>query len=193
LKYSPPELKEIKPMKTKIIISLGLASMLLWNCGNQSDIKKMASNDLTIQQDDGTVSLRLADAGRYNDVTDPKNNTAEWNVVFSKAGGYKVWISSATKDTVNLKYSTSVKVNLPDSQLAAIPECDKIIHNSTDVTYPYFRADSFMGSIYISEPGEYNIQVISDKVMPKDSENQAASISDESKLVAVIISPEITR
>jgi hypothetical protein len=180
-------------MKTKIVIYLGLASLLLWNCSNQSDSAKMASNDLTIQQEDGTFSLRLADAGRYNDVTDPKNNTAEWNVVFSKAGGYKVWISSATKDTVHLKYSTSVKVNLPDSQLAAIPEIDKVIHNSTDVSYPYFRADSFMGSIYISEPGEYNIQVISDKITPKDSENQTASISEDSKLVAVIIAPETTR
>lgn len=178
-------------MKTKIIASLGLASILLWNCSNQSvNTSKMVADELTMQQEDGTISLRLSNAGHYNDVVNPSNNTAEWNVVFSKAGGYKVWLTSATKDTVNLKYTTSVKVNLPDSQLAAIPECDKIIHNSSDVNYPYFRADSFMGSIYITEPGEYNIQVISDKVMPVDSENQTVTASDDSRLVALLISPD---
>ena len=168
-----------------------MASILLWNCSGGSENESlMVAEELTMQQADGTISLRLANAGRYNDIADPSNNTAEWNVVFSKAGGYKVWLSSATRDTVNLNYSTSVKVNLSDSQLAAIPECDKIIRNSADVNYPYFRADSFMGSIYISEPGEYNIQVISDKVMPKESETQTESMSENSRLLAVFISPE---
>jgi hypothetical protein len=178
-------------MKTKIFISLALVSVLLWSCSNQSDNKsKMSANDLTVQQADGTISLRLANAGKYNDAVDPSNNTAEWNVVFSKPGGYKIWLSSATKDTVNLNYSKSVKVNLSDNQFAAIPACDKVVHNSSDVNYPYFRADSFMGSVYISEPGEYNIQVISDKIMPKETATQNESLKNDSRLLAVIISPE---
>jgi hypothetical protein len=177
-------------MKTKIFISLAMVSVILWSCSNQSDNKsKMVANDLTMQQEDGTISLSVSNAGQYNDAADPSNNTAEWNVVFSKAGGYKVWLSSATRDTVNLNYSKSVTVNLSDNQLAAIPECDKVVHNSSDVNYPYFRADSFMGSIYISEPGEYNIQVISDKIMPKETTHNE-SLTDDSRLLAVIISPE---
>jgi hypothetical protein len=127
-------------------------------------------------------------AGRYNDVTDPSNNTAEWNVVISKPGGYKVWLSSATKDTVNLKYSKSVKVNLPDNQLEVIPECDKIVQNSGDVSYPYYRADSYIGSVYFKSPGEYSIQVISEKIIPETTD-QNGSRSEDSKLLAVILSP----
>ncbi len=178
-------------MKTKIFISLAMVSVMLLSCSRQSDNKsKMVAHDLTMQQEDGTISLSVSNAGQYNDATDPSNNTAEWNVVFSKAGGYKVWLSSATRDTVHLNYSKNVTVNLSDNQLAAIPACDKVVRNSSDVNYPYFRADSFMGSIYITEPGEYNIQVISDKIMPKESMAHNESLTDDARLLAVIISPE---
>jgi hypothetical protein len=177
-------------MKIKKFVYLGLVSVFLWNCSNQSDIKIVKVADaLIVQQEDGIVSLELANAGYYNDIVDPSNNTAEWNVKISKPGGYKVWLSSATRDTINLNYSTTVKVNLPDSQLAGIPVCDKIVQNSKDVSYPYFRADSYMGSVYFDEPGEYNIQVISEKALAHTPENQTASVSDDSKLLAVTLSP----
>ena len=177
-------------MKIKNYVFLGLASIFLWNCSNVSDKKDVKVADQLIrQQNDGMISLRLATAGYYNDKTDPSNNTAEWNVVISKPGGYKVWLSSATRDTSNLNYQNMVKVNLPDGQLAVIPGCDKVIPNSSDVTYPYYRADSYMGSVYITEPGEYNIQIISEKARQNTSENQTESISDESKMLGVILSP----
>jgi hypothetical protein len=177
---------------TKItkLACVGLTSVFLLSCGNNSDRKsdKVADKPI-VQQADGTISLKLANAECYSDVADPSNNTAEWNVVISKAGSYKVWLSSATRDTVHLNYSNSVKVNLPDSQLVVIPVCDKIVHNSEGVSYPYFRADSYMGSFYFAEPGEYNIQVISEKVGSKAAKNPAEPRSEISNLMAVILSP----
>jgi len=177
-------------MKIKLFLSLGLASILLWNCSNMSERKVVKTDDKLInQREGGTISLKLAEAGCYIDVTEPSNNTAEWNVNIKKTGRYKVWLSSATKDTINLNYSHSIKVNLPDSELVVIPKCDIILKDSQDVTFPYFRADSYIGSFYISDPGEYNIQVVSDKVISKSAGNKTSSPSDNSKLMAVILSP----
>jgi hypothetical protein len=85
-----------------------------------------------------------------------------------------------------------VRLNILDNRLEAHPECDKIIRNSSDVKYPYFRADSFMGSLYIQDTGLYNIQVISDKIIPTDSRKGEASFSENSKLLSVFLTP-ITR
>jgi hypothetical protein len=79
-----------------------------------------------------------------------------------------------------------------DDQLEVNPVCDKIVRNSSDVHYPYFRADSYMGSIYVSEPGEYNIQLISEKVIAKRAESLNTSLADDTKLMSVILTP-ITR
>lgn len=175
--------------KVSKILWLGLAAVLLWNCGNQTNKKVGSADKSVVQQEGGVISLKLANAECYTDQTDPSVNTAEWNVVISKPGKYKVWLSSATKDTINLNYKNTVKVSLSDNQLEVIPACDKVIHNSKEVSFPYFRADSYMGLFNIEEPGEYNIQVISEKVMPKLSVNQPESIPDKSKLMAVILSP----
>ena len=138
------------------------------------------------------MSLKLDKAGFYCDLTNPSNNTADWNVVISKPGHFKVWLSSATKDTSNLNYANSVRISLLDDQLEVKPVCDKIVQNTNDVHYPYFRADSYMGSVYVSEPGEYNIQVISEKVTSKTTEFQSTSLADDTKLMSVILMP-ITR
>jgi hypothetical protein len=180
-------------MKIRNLVFILLASMLLWNCSSQSNRRLAKINDGAIMQpENGSISLRLANAGYYNDNVNPSNNTAEWNVVISKPGGYKVWLSSATKDTINLDYPNTVKVNLPDSQLVVIPECDKIIQNSKDVSLPYYRADSYMGSVYFQEAGEYNIQVVSEKIIT-ESGTRSEATSLDSKLLAVILSPEGTR
>jgi len=177
-------------MKIKNLVYFGLASILLWSCSSQSDNgKDKIAGDVSVQQESGLVSLRLASASYYQDVTDPSNNTAEWNVFISKPGGYKVWLSSATTDTVNLGYLNSVKVDLPDNLFEVVPACDKIMKDPDDVSYPSYRADSYAGSVYFNEPGEYKIQVISDKVMPKESVNQKKSMAERSKLMAVILSP----
>jgi hypothetical protein len=131
----------------------------------------------------------LEKAAFYRDGITPSNNTAEWDIVISKPGRFKVWIKSATKDTTDLKYANAVRISFLDDVLEVTPACDKIISNSTDVHYPYFRADSYMGSIYIAEPGEYNIQLISEKVIVEKSQQGNAALSDDTKLMSVILTP----
>ena len=176
-----------------LLILSGIA--LFYSCNSTSDRKvtkdKVVQNR-TLQQKDGTISLKVDKADCYHDIVNPASNTAEWNVVVSKSGRFNVWLSSATKDTTNLQYSNSVRLSFLDNRLEARPACDKIIHNSSDVTYPYFRADSFMGSLYIQDTGLYNIQVISEKILPKDSGKGESSASENSKLLSVFLTP-ITR
>lgn len=175
-------------MSKTLFAIVGLAALLVWSCGNQSQNKNNADNAV-IQQEDGTLSLNLENATCYNDEVNPSSNTAEWNVVVSKPGRFKVWLSSATKDTTDLSYRNTVKISLLDNELEADPACDKIVKNSGEVSYPYFRADSYMGSFYISEPGEYNIQIISEKVLPKEAMNDISSKPDDTRLMSVILTP----
>ena len=146
---------------------------MAWSCGRKSDSDNVSDNAI-LQEADGTLALNVEKATCYNDIVNPSSNTAEWNIVVSKPGTYKVWLSSATKDTTDLSYINSVKISLLDKLLEVNPECDKVVLNSDDVSYPYFRADSYMGSFYISEPGEYSIQVISEKVLTKEAMNHSS-------------------
>lgn len=172
-----------------VLIS-GLVILFVWSCnhrGNTGFIQD-AENRI-LQQEDGTVSLALDQAACYSDVVDPSINTAEWYVVISKPGRYKVWLSSATKDTMDLSYANPVRISLSDKQLEVDPACDNIIENSGDVPRSYFRADSYMGSIYIAEPGEYNLQVISEKVIAKNIRSQNTLLSDDTMLMSVQLTP----
>ena len=167
-----------------------LVLLTTWSCGHLGKTKDLHEADNRImQQNDGTVSLILDKAARYSDSSNPSNNTADWNIVISTPGRYKVWLSSATKDTSNLRYANTVKISLMDDRLEANPACDKVVRNSREVKYPYFRADSYMGSIYFPEPGEYNIQVISEKVLAKEEHPQTNSLADDTRLMSVILTP----
>jgi len=176
----------------KIIFTFiaGLAIIIVWSCGHKGNTKdlKEAENRI-IQQEDGTLSMKLDEAATYSDLVDPSCNTAEWNVVISKPGGYKVWLTSATKDTIDLNYSNSVRISLSDDHLEVTPECDKIVKNADNVTSSYFIADSYMGSFYIPEPGEYNMQVISEKVIAKNNRTQNTSLADDIMLLSVHMTP----
>jgi hypothetical protein len=173
-------------------IICGVAMVLVCSCGQQriTKITKEAENTI-VQQADGTVSLKIDKAVCYSDAVNPTNNTADWNVVISKPGRFKVWLTSATKDTADLSYSSSVKVNILDDHLEVTPAIDKIVQNSGDVPNSYFRADSYVGSFYVSEPGEYNIQVISDKVLAKNTGSKHNPQVDDTMLMSVILAPAI--
>ena len=170
---------------------LSLVILLFWSCSRTSDQDKSSINAI-LQSADGTLDLNLENATRYSDLVNPASNTAEWNFVVSKPGTFKVWISSATKDTTDLSYANSVKISLLDKHLEGNPECDVVIQESDNVSYPYFRADSYMGSFYISEPGEYSIQLISEKVLSKEAMNMVKADADNTRLMSVILAP-ITR
>jgi hypothetical protein len=178
------------------ILMVALFSSCSSKAGSSEEIATTdvnAANDTRILQDkDGTISLKVEKAALYHDVTDPKNNTAEWSVLVSKSGRFNVWLSSATIDTTNLRYRNNVRFNIRENNIEKRPACDKIVQNSSDVSYPYFRADSFMGSLYIQDTGSYNITVISDKILPKDYKASSARLEDSSKLISVFLTP-ITR
>ena len=169
-----------------------IAMVLLYSCKNTAgdkDVKDKVVQNKILQQADGTISLKVEKADCYQDVVNPSSNTAEWSVVVSKSGRFNVWLSSATKDTTDLKYNNSVKLSILDDRIEARPACDKIIYNSSDVTYPYFRADSFIGSLYIQDTGIFNIQIISEKIVLKNLNKRESSGTDNSKLLSVFLTP----
>jgi len=166
--------------------------VFLYSCNNITINKDSEASDKNkiVQKDDGTISLNVEKAECYHDEENPSTNTAEWNVVVSKTGRYNVWLSSATKDTTDLEYDHSVMLSVLDNRIEALPEVDRVIQNSNDVTFPYFRADSYMGELFIQDTGIFNIQVISEKIVPESKES---GLSDDpgSKLISVFFTPAV--
>jgi hypothetical protein len=183
-------------MVRKFFVLLAVCGLVILNSCNKSvkstDAGNESSENRISQQADGTISLKVEKAECYHDNVNPSTNTAEWNVRVSKSGRYNVWLSSATKDTTNLKYQHSVMLSILDNRLEARPGCDKIVQNSKDVVYPYFRADSFMGSLYIQDTGLFNIQLISEKILPENIQKAQSAQNDDSRLLSVSLTP-ITR
>jgi hypothetical protein len=185
----------MKKMRTELLMSLIAAGVLfLSSCGR--DVKtttegSSSGKNSVRQETNGTISLLVENAACYSDENDPSNNTAEWNVLLKKAGRFDVWLSSATKDTNDLKYGRSVKLSFHDKSLEAMPECDKIVLNAKDVTLPFFRADSFIGSLYIQDTGLVNVQVISDRIIPAGYKPEAASPEADTKLLSIVLTPTV--
>ena len=169
-----------------------IVSILISSCTNtnkQNADKKNSAVTKVLQQEDGSISLKIDKAECYSDMQNPSSNTAEWIVIVSKTGWFNVWMSSATKDTTDLKYKNSVMLSIHDNRLEARPACDKVIQNSGDVTLPYFRADSYMGSLFIQDTGLYNIQLINEKILPKNYKDKESSVAENSRLLSVFLTP----
>jgi hypothetical protein len=172
---------------------MAIAVIILSSCSNtaKTEENKVITKNKVLQQKDGSISLKVDKAECYSDKDNPSSNTAEWNVSVSKSGRFDVWLSSATKDTTDLQYENSVMLSILDNRLEARPACDNIILNSSDVSYPYFRADSFMGSVYIQDTGLYSIQLISEKILPKNSSLVESPATDVTKLLSVSLTPAV--
>jgi len=175
-------------MNKKIFTLFSLVVLLVWSCGSDSAKSKVTENAV-VQESDGTFALNLEDAACYSDAENPESNTAEWKVAVSEPGTYKVWLSSATRDTTELSYINSVRISLLDKLIEVDPAIDRIVRDSKEVSLPYYRADSYAGSFYFSEPGEYSIQVISEKILPREALNSSRDESIDTKLVSVILTP----
>jgi hypothetical protein len=179
-------------MGRKLFVLIILIGVILFVSCKEKKEQVQATNQTTLnkvlQQSDGTIALNVDNADCYQDKVNPAANTAEWNVMVSKSGRFNVWLASATKDTTNLNYKNTVMLSILDNRIEAHPEVDKVILDSKDVTYPYFRADSFLGSLYIQDTGMYNIQIISEKIIPKDLKRAEAENSG-TKVLSVILSP----
>jgi hypothetical protein len=170
------------------ILAVFLVLFSCTNSGNNPWKVISADDDKIKQKDDGTIDLNIESASCYCDNTNPSFNTAEWSIIVSKPGRYKVWLSSATIDTMNLQYNSTVKISLQDERLDVKPVGDKIVLNANEVKYPYYRADSYMGTFYIQVPGEYNLQVINEKAVAQ-SDNQVSKTSDHTKMMSVFLTP----
>jgi len=182
-------------MKRVFLVWMVVTAFLLINsCKNE--VKEEVSEELVsenqiLQGKDGTISLQVNMAECYHDMKNPSSNTAEWHVLVSKSGRFNVWMSSATKDTTNLRYTNSVMLSFLDNRLEAFPACDRIIQDSGEVDYPFFRADSFIGSLYIQDTGLFNIQLVSEKIIPQDYKSNDSSDSENSRLLSVFLTPII--
>jgi hypothetical protein len=169
---------------------MGFAFMVSCNDGVRSDENRnMVAENRILQQNDGTISLKIDKADCYHDMVNPSSNTAEWHVVVSKSGRYDVWLSSATRDTIDLRYKNSVLLSIRDNRLETIPIVNRVVQNSGDVSSPYYQADSFMGSLYIQDTGMYSVQVISDRVLPKEFRNSGSSSDEQSTILSVSLTP----
>ena len=172
------------------MIVIGVVLFFSCNSGVQTDEnKKMVAENKIVQQKDGTISLKIDNAECFQDMVNPSSNTAEWNVLASKSGRYDVWLSSATKDTTDLKYKNSVLLSIRDNRFEKLPVVNRVIQNSSDVSRPYFQADSFIGSLYIQDTGVYSVQVISDRILPKNFKASGSSTDDHTKILSVSLTP----
>ncbi|MGQ9620964.1 MAG: hypothetical protein ACUVTX_08280, partial [Bacteroidales bacterium] len=171
-----------------IIIITVLYSVLSCSNSGQSNYDSTRTGKI-IQQDNGTISLNLEKAVCYHNRVDPSMNTAEWSIVVSKPGRYEVWLTTATKDTMNLGYKDPVKIDLNGVRLEGKPIGNKIVRNAGNIKAPYYRADSYMGSFYIEAAGEYSIQVISEKVIANDDKHNRQNETFSTMLVSVMLTP----
>lgn len=172
------------------VVLIGVAIIVSCNSEVRSDENSnVVAEKKVLQQKDGTISLKIDKADCYHDLVNPSTNTAEWNIVVSKSGRYDVWLSSATVDTTDLKYKNSVLLSILDSRFETLPIVNKVVQNSSEVSRPYYQADSFIGSLYIKDTGVYSVQVISDRVLPKNSGKGGSSLDELTKILAVSLTP----
>jgi hypothetical protein len=172
------------------MMMMGFALLVSCNKAVRSDENRnIVAENKILQQNDGTISLKVDKAACYHDMVNPSSNTAEWNMVVSKIGRYDVWLSSATRDTTDLRFKNSVLLSIRDNRLETLPIVNRVVQNSRDVSSPYYQADSFMGSLYIQDTGMYSVQVISDRILPKEFRSSGSSSDDQSTILSVSLTP----
>jgi hypothetical protein len=80
-------------------------------------------------------------------------------------------------------------LSIRDNRFETLPVVNRVVQNSVDVSRPYYQADSFMGSLYIQDTGVYSVQVISDRILPKDFRPSGPSSDDQSAILSVSLTP----
>ena len=156
-------------------------------CGNRNIEELSIQSERITEGNDGSIVLHLKEAYLLQDSIHPDMNTAEWAFSISHKGRYELWLSSFTKDTMDLDYQYPVIIHFQDKKIQARPIGNEIVLDTPDTGGVYYRADSRLGSVYIEEPGDYNIQIVSAKVISND----LASDSDKShtQLKSLILKP----
>lgn len=156
--------------------------------GSSGKAGKKAKAENTSGQAEGVV-LRISDAALIQVDSNPQYNTAEWHFTVNKAGRYDVWLSSLTSDTTFLQFADSVIITAGDSRITGRPVGDEIITDDGSVKAPWYRANSHMGSVFFSKPGEYQVQVISDRVEKLSSDLSDLSVDKGILINSLILKP----
>jgi hypothetical protein len=160
----------------------------LVSCNNSGNDKSKGS----VKEENGSgVTLLLKDADLMQVDSNPQYNTAEWSFVVKQPGRYDIWLSSLTCDTSNVLFASDVTITAGDTRIEKRPVSDQIITDDKNVKSPWVRADSHMGSVFFSEPGEYQVQVISDRVIPVTA-NESKTGKDKHTLInSLILKPTV--
>lgn len=137
------------------------------------------------------VTLLISDAALIQIDSNPQYNTAEWHFTVHKAGRYDVWLSSLTCDTTHLNFVDSVVITAGDTRLTGRPVGDEIVTEDMSVKEPWYRADSHMGSIFFSKPGEYQVQVISDRVEKLSADISDLNVNKQTLINSLILKPTV--
>ncbi|MDX9728622.1 MAG: hypothetical protein RBT50_05110 [Bacteroidales bacterium] len=170
-----------------IAVLVGFAS-----CGNEGS-NNGANNkgkEDAAASEEGVV-LMIADADLIEVDGNPQYNTAEWLFRVDKPGRYDVWLSSLTLDTTQLRFAENVVITAGETKLAKKPVGDQIVTGDKSVKEPWFRADTHMGSIFFSKPGEYPVQVISDRVEAHGTDLSQISLEEHTIINSVILKPKV--
>jgi len=158
--------------------------------GGAGKESKKARSEKSAGQAEG-VTLLIKDAALIQVDSNPQYNTAEWHFTVQKAGRYDVWLSSLTCDTTYLNFGDSVVITAGDTRLTGRPVGDEIVTEDMSVKEPWYRADSHMGSIFFREPGEYQVQVISDRVKKFTSDLSDLSVEKQTLINSLILKPTV--
>jgi hypothetical protein len=182
----------MKDMVRKIGFVAVIAVMALTSCKESGATKeKQSGKSAAGFGSDGGVTLSIQDADLIEIDSNPQYNTAEWHFTVMAAGRYDVWLSSLTCDTSHLRFAENVTITAGDTRIEKRPVGDEIVTDDKSVKSPWFRADSHMGSVFFSEPGEYQVQVISDRVMPHPSDPSGISIDKHTLINSLIFKPRV--
>lgn len=176
--------------RTGWLVVICLAMTMSCKHSTTSKEESTAANECAKQCGEEGVMLKIEDADLVQDTTHPESNTAEWSFSVDKVGRYEVWLSSITCDTMNLGFDTAVTITAGDSRLQKMPIGDDIITDN-NVQSPWFRADSQMGTIFFGKPGEYLVQVISEKVTKGTVDSTVDSAPSKTLIKSVILKPVI--
>ncbi|MFZ0472735.1 MAG: hypothetical protein WAL94_08975 [Bacteroidales bacterium] len=169
-----------------LVVVVGLTAC---NDNGKSINNKSVKNDKTVAREGG-VTLLITDADLIEVDSNPRCNTAEWNFTVQDAGRYDVWLSSLTCDTSHLRFTDLVTITAGDERIEKKPVGDEIV-NDKSVSQPWYRADSHMGSIFFKEPGVYQVQVISDRVMTHSTDLSKLSIDKHTLINSLILKPMV--
>ncbi|HUW91831.1 MAG TPA: hypothetical protein VMV74_01600 [Bacteroidales bacterium] len=177
--------------KTGGIVFIVLLSLVSCKDNKGDDGSKLTGKNDKVTGRDGGITLLIENADLIQVDSNPQYNTAEWSFEVKKPGRYDVWLSSITCDTSHLLYADNVTITAGDSRLEKMPVGDEIVTDDKSVRSPWFRADSHMGSVFFSEPGEYQIQVISDRVLPHSSDPAKVDIDKHTLINSLIFKPKV--